>query len=139
MSQRMCDSPDNSSVAGFQLPENGVNRVVRWTGQEINNLKLAMSLFGDQAWLKIQRFLIQRDNDNRRSKQIKKERSTNYNKASPQGCNSSMGSHNMQTYRSVKAIQSKIYQIKQDFEKKQDEFDKLQELILKKKAQGQAK
>ena len=50
-----------------------------------------------------------------------------------------MGSHNMQTYRSVKAIQSKIYQIKQDFEKKQDEFDKLQELILKKKAQGQAK
>ena len=61
-------NPENSSVANFQLPENGYNRVVRWTSQEINNLKLGMSLFGDQAWRKIQRFLIQRDSDNRRSK-----------------------------------------------------------------------
>lgn len=91
-----------------------------------------MSVFGDQAWRKIQRFLIQRQEDVRRSKLIKKERSLN-RKWSPPGCTSSMGSVNMQTYRSVKAIQSKIYQIKQDSEKELEEFESLREAILKKK------
>jgi nitrate/nitrite-specific signal transduction histidine kinase len=44
-----------------------------------------------------------------------------------------MGSVNMQTYRSVKAIQSKIYQIKQDSEKDLEEFENLKDAILKKK------
>jgi hypothetical protein len=54
----MCESPDNDSAVNFHMPENAHNRVGRWTGKEINNLKLGMSLFGDQAWRKIQRFLI---------------------------------------------------------------------------------
>ena len=58
LSQKICESPDNDSVVNFHLPENAHNRVGRWTGKEINNLKLGMGLFGDQAWRKIQRFLI---------------------------------------------------------------------------------
>lgn len=59
MSQKViCESPDNSSVTNFHLPENAQNRVGRWTHKELNNLKMAMTIFGDQAWRKIQRFLI---------------------------------------------------------------------------------
>lgn len=47
LSQKICESPDNDSVANFHLPENAYNRVGRWTGKELNNLKLGMSLFGD--------------------------------------------------------------------------------------------
>lgn len=50
-----------------------------------------MAIFGDQSWKKIQQFLIQKEKESKKSKTIKK---ADY------------------TYRSVKAIQSKIYQIK---------------------------
>ena len=54
MSQKViCESPDNSSVNNFNLPENAHNRVGRWTHKELNNLKMAMTIFGDQAWRKI--------------------------------------------------------------------------------------
>jgi len=48
------------------------------------------------------------------------------------GCNSSIASTRCfnHTYRSVKAIQSKIYQIKPDFEKEADELDNVQEKLL---------
>ena len=48
------------------------------------------------------------------------------------GCNSSIASTRCfnHTYRSVKAIQSKIYQIKPDFEKEADELDIVQEKLL---------
>ena len=38
----------------YTLPKNSLNRVGRWTNQEISNLKLAMAIFGDQSWKKIQ-------------------------------------------------------------------------------------
>lgn len=91
-----------------------------------------MNLFGDQSWRKIQKFLIHKQEDLKKSKQIKKERAFN-RKWSPQGCNSSIGSVNMHTYRSVKAIQSKIYQIKQDSERELEEFETLREGILRRK------
>ena len=50
-----------------------------------------MAIFGDQSWKKIQQFLIQREKEAKKSKTIKKAEFT---------------------FRSVKAIQSKIYQIK---------------------------
>ena len=75
------------------MPKNSQNRVGRWTQQELSNLKLAMAIFGDQSWKKIQQFLIQREKDSKKSKTIAKKK--------PE-----------YTYRSVKAIQSKIYQIK---------------------------
>jgi starvation-inducible outer membrane lipoprotein len=50
-----------------------------------------MAIFGDQSWKKIQQFLIYREKDSKKSKTIKKVDFT---------------------FRSVKAIQSKIYQIK---------------------------
>ena len=43
----ICESPDNSSVNNFYLPENAHNRVGRWTHKELNNLKMAMTIFGD--------------------------------------------------------------------------------------------
>ena len=57
---------------------------------EKNSLKLAMSIFGDQSWKKIQRFLVNRELDHRKSKTIKK-----------QGDEAQLYYH---TYRSVKAI-----------------------------------
>ena len=50
-----------------------------------------MAIFGDQSWKKIQQFLIQKEKESKKSKNIKKADFT---------------------FRSVKAIQSKIYQIK---------------------------
>lgn len=128
LSQKVvCESPDNSSAINFSLPENAQNRVGRWTHKELNNLKMAMTLFGDQAWRKIQRFLIQRDNESRKSRHIKKERTNK----SPGVCASSITSINQQhTYRSVKAIQSKIYQIKSDVEKENEEFEFLRVSLL---------
>lgn len=82
----------------YALPKNSQNRVGRWTQQELGNLKLAMNIFGDQSWKKIQQFLIQREQESKKSKTIVKDKPTQY------------------TYRSVKAIQSKIYQIKQRVE-----------------------
>lgn len=128
LSQKViCESPENSSAVNFSLPENAQNRVGRWTHKELNNLKMAMTLFGDQSWRKIQRFLIQRDNESRKSRQIKKDRANK----SPGACASSITSINYQhTYRSIKAIQSKIYQIKQDLEKENDEFEALRVSML---------
>jgi hypothetical protein len=59
-----------------------------------------MTIFGDQSWKKIQRFLVNRELDSRKSKAIKKCEEDSY----------------FHTYRSVKAIQSKIYQIKPEVE-----------------------
>jgi len=50
-----------------------------------------MAIFGDQSWKRIQQFLIQKEKESKKSKTIKKADFT---------------------FRSVKAIQSKIYQIK---------------------------
>lgn len=58
-----------------------------------------MNIFGDQSWRKIQRFLVQKEQESRRSKGIKKELQD--------AC----------TIRSVKAIQSKIYQIKHEVDR----------------------
>ena len=79
----------------FILPNNAHNRVGRWTHLELTSLKLAMAIFGDQSWKKIQKFLIYQENENKKSKNITKGKTT---------------------YRSVKAIQSKIYQIKPEVE-----------------------
>lgn len=54
-----------------------------------------MAIFGDQSWKKIQKFLIVEENNNNKSKNIYKGKTT---------------------YRTVKAIQSKIYQIKSTVE-----------------------
>lgn len=43
------DTPED-----YTLPKNSQNRVGRWTHHEISNLKLAMAIFGDQSWKKIQ-------------------------------------------------------------------------------------
>ena len=42
------------SLEDYTLPKNSQNRVGRWTHNEISNLKLAMAIFGDQSWKKIQ-------------------------------------------------------------------------------------
>lgn len=84
------DDADDSQE-DYTLPKNSQNRVGRWTHHEISNLKLAMAIFGDQSWKRIQQFLIQKEKESKKSKTIKKAE---------------------YTYRSVKAIQSKIYQIK---------------------------
>lgn len=44
--------------AQYQLPESANNRTGRWQPSELVNLKLAMGVFGDQSWRKIQRFLV---------------------------------------------------------------------------------
>lgn len=92
-----------------------------------------MNLFGDQAWRKIQRFLIQKEQESRRSKNIKKERSAQ--RLSGGCCNSSMNSIKsyLYTYRSVKAIQSKIYQIKPEFEREMEIVENMQEKLEFKK------
>ena len=83
----------------YTLPKNSQNRVGRWTHHELANLKLAMAIFGDQSWKKIQKFLVQNEKESKKSKTIKKAEFT---------------------YRSVKAIQSKIYQIKPRVESELD-------------------
>jgi uncharacterized protein YlaI len=50
-----------------------------------------MTIFGDQSWKKIQRFLVQESKSLIQSKQIQKKQCGQF------------------TYRSIKAIQSKIY------------------------------
>lgn len=89
----------------FSLPQNSQNRVGRWTNQELASLKLAMSIFGDQSWKKIQQFLIQREKDSKKSKSILKKEKLNSSQF---------------TYRSIKAIQSKIYGIKPELEKENE-------------------
>ena len=85
------------------MPKKARNRVGRWTSKELKNLKLAMTLYGDQSWKKIQTFLLQRQKSKiTRSKSIKKNNQICY------------------TYRSIKAIQNKIYQIKPDIELEND-------------------
>jgi hypothetical protein len=69
-----------------------------------------MSIFGDQSWKKIQRFLIQRIKDSKKSRSIQKKYKNG------QLVNSSESSY-YYTYRSIKAIQSKIYQVKPDVER----------------------
>jgi len=86
---------ENSSP-DVNIPPTYQNRVGRWTNSELASLKIAMSIFGDQSWKKIQRFLIQ--DNSQKTKQINKYEIT---------------------YRSVKAIQSKIYQIKPELEQEQ--------------------
>lgn len=80
---------DKLSQNGDDIPLNASNRNTRWTHSEKNSLKLAMSIFGDQSWKKIQRFLVNREPDLRKSKTIKK------------GGDEQFFVH---TYRSVKAI-----------------------------------
>ena len=60
-------SSENSS---FQLPPNSSKRVGRWNQEELASLKLSMSIFGDQSWKKIQRFLIQKEKDSKKSRSI---------------------------------------------------------------------
>jgi len=84
----------------YDLPLNASNRNTRWTHSEKSSLKLAMTIFGDQSWKKIQRYLVNRELDSRKSKTIKKSDEDLY----------------YHTKRSVKAIQSKIYQIKPEVE-----------------------
>ena len=110
-------SSDNSS---FQLPQNSNNRVGRWNQEELASLKLAMSIFGDQSWKKIQRFLIQRIKDSKKSRSIQKKYK-----------HGSMGSDNSYyyTFRSIKAIQSKIYQVKPDVEREAIQLSKFSEQI----------
>ena len=86
------------------LPKHATKRVGRWTHKELNSLKLAMTLFGDQRWKKIQEFLVYREREQKKSKTITKQ------KRNPE----------IITYRSVKAIQSKIYQIKSRVESELD-------------------
>jgi len=69
-----------------------------------------MSIFGDQSWKKIQRFLIQRIKDSKKSRSIQKKYKNG------QLVNASESSY-YYTYRSIKAIQSKIYQVKPDVER----------------------
>jgi len=78
---------------------NSHNRTARWKLQELNSLKTAMTIFGDQSWRKIQRFLVQEQKTQTQSKQISK----------------SQGAKQF-TFRSIKAIQNKIYQIKTEVE-----------------------
>ncbi len=59
----------------------------RWSHKELSSLKLAMALFGDKNWPKLEQFLVKKES----SKGICKPK---------------------YTYRSIKAIQSKIYQLK---------------------------
>ena len=54
-----------------------------------------MQIFGDQSWKKIMKFLIIEEKESKKSKTISKVKTT---------------------FRSVKAIQSKIYQIKKEVE-----------------------
>lgn len=76
----------------------------------MNSLKLAMTLFGDQRWKKIQEFLVYREKElNKKSRTITKQKNMNLNLNKSELINYSSGTI---TYRSVKAIQSKIYQIK---------------------------
>lgn len=100
------DSPTeptkSSEAASLDLdskfPPNYQNRIGRWTNLEISQLKIAMSIFGDQSWKKIQRYLVQESRALSQSKQISKKQPSQF------------------TYRSIKAIQSKIYQIKSEIE-----------------------
>jgi hypothetical protein len=55
------------------LPKNAQKRVGRWTHKELNSLKLAMTLFGDQRWKKIQEFLVYREKDLKKSRTILKK------------------------------------------------------------------
>ena len=50
----------------IKLPSNSQYRNGRWTHHELSNLKLAMSIFGDQSWRKIQQFLIHKDKEDRK-------------------------------------------------------------------------
>lgn len=64
----------------------------------MNSLKLAMTLFGDQRWKKIQEFLVYREKEQKKSRTITKQKNK-----------TDLFSSGTLTYRSVKAIQSKIY------------------------------
>ena len=75
-----------------------------------------MNIFGDQQWKKIQRFLILKDSESKKSKNIQKKDKLSSIKES--GASSSFSQQSgIYTYRSVKAIQSKIYQIKPEVKK----------------------
>lgn len=91
------------------LPKHATKRVGRWTHKELNSLKLAMTLFGDQRWKKIQEFLVYREKEQKKSKTITKQKGK-----------SDIYGPGIITYRSVKAIQSKIYQIKSRVESELD-------------------
>lgn len=68
----------------------------------MNSLKLAMTLFGDQRWKKIQEFLVYREKElNKKSRTITKQKNMNINLNKSDLINYSSGTI---TYRSVKAI-----------------------------------
>ena len=60
---------DDSNV-NYDPPEGAHNRVGRWTNTELTKLKLAMSIFGDQSWKKIRKFLIIEEKESKKSKTI---------------------------------------------------------------------
>ena len=66
-----------------------------------------MSIFGDQAWKKIQRFLVMKESSG----------------------NGSDADGMCITYRSVKGIQSKIYQIKPEVERDADLVREIRKLV----------
>lgn len=84
-----------------------------------------MNIFGDQQWKKIQRFLILKDNESKKSKNIQKKDKLSGTKESGVSSSSSQQS-GVYTYRSVKAIQSKIYQIKPEVKKDMELLRKVQ-------------